>query len=72
MPLVPSSSMISYLPAYVVPDVNLSVGVSRVLVTGIFSGAGRDVAHSLQYLESAGFSVLHLGHFVPSAYLEIG
>jgi len=68
---LPSSSMISYLKAKVVPLVNSAVGVSRVFVweTGISSEEGREVAHSLQYLESEGLSVLHLGHFVPIVFL---
>jgi len=40
--------MISYLEAKVVPEVNLSVGVSRVLVTGISLDKGSGVAQLLQ------------------------
>ncbi|MBA7684733.1 hypothetical protein ES703_93141 [subsurface metagenome] len=64
MPPLPSSSIIWYLPAKVEPVVNSSVGVSRVFVAEISSGQGRGVAHSLQNLESEGFSELHLGHFI--------
>ena len=60
----PSSSMISYLLAKLVPLVNSSVGVSRVSETGISLDEGSGVAHSLQNLESEGLSVSHLGHFV--------
>jgi hypothetical protein len=42
------------------------VGVSRVLVgeAGISSEGWRGAAHSLQNFVSAGFSELHLGHFI--------
>jgi hypothetical protein len=49
--------MISCFSENLVPLVNSSVGVSRVLVTGIFFEEGRGVAHSLQYLESEGLTV---------------
>jgi hypothetical protein len=59
------SAMTSYLSANIVPLFILSTGVSRVFVMeGISPADGRGVAHSLQYLESEGFSVLHLGHCV--------
>ena len=56
--------MISCFPENLVPLVNSSVSVSMVLVTGIFFEERRGVAHSLQYLESEGLSVSHLGHLL--------
>ena len=57
--------MIWYRLAKVVPVVNSSWGVAKVSVgeaeTSFEVGSG--VAHSLQYLDSEGFSVLHFGHF---------
>ena len=57
--------MISCFPENLVPLVNSSAGVSRVLVTGIFFEEGSGVAQFLQNWESRVFSVLHLGHFAP-------
>jgi len=61
--------MISCFPENLVPLVNSSVGVSRVLVTGISFDKGRGVAHSPQNRWVSGLSVLHLGHFIPSVPL---
>jgi len=44
--------------------VSILTGVSKVLVTDTPSEGGSEVAHSLQYLESEGFSVLHLGQLI--------
>jgi len=70
MPPLPSSSMIWYLPANVVPVVNSSVGVSRVSVTGISLEDGSGVAHSPQNFWVSGLSVLHLGHLIPIVPLD--
>jgi uncharacterized cupin superfamily protein len=47
------------------------VGISRVFVgvTGVSFEEGSGVAHFLQNSESEVFSVLHLGHFIPSVPL---
>ena len=57
--------MISCFPENLVPLVNSSAGVSRVLVTGISFWEGSGAAQFLQNWESGVFSVLHLGHFTP-------
>jgi hypothetical protein len=57
--------MIRYRSAKSDP-VDKSAGVAMVWVTeeGSPLSCGRGVAHSLQYLESGGFSVWQLGHFI--------
>jgi len=65
--------MILYFPANNVPKVSFLTGIGRVAVveTDISSEGGSGVVHSLQYLESEGFSVLHLGHFiVPTVHAD--
>lgn len=59
IPLLPGSDRILYLPAMVLPEE--TKGVCRVLVTE--TGAN-SLPHFLQKLESSGFLVLHLGHFM--------
>jgi hypothetical protein len=60
--------MIVYLLPTVLPFCSLFSGVISVFVTDIPSADFKDVAHSLQNLESDVFSVLHSGHLIPKAY----
>jgi len=55
----------------VLPLVNSLMGILRAFVgiAEISSDEGRGVAHFLQNSESEVFSVLHLGHFIPSVPL---
>jgi hypothetical protein len=56
--------MIVYLSPTMLPFCSLTLGVISVFVMDIASADFKDVAHSLQNLESSGFAVLHFGHRV--------